>query len=508
MNSMHRIKRKIVSIKKTIFRTIFVFFILFGLVLPFNSSLNLDKNDRNFNELKLQTNNYSYCIEWYSSWDFSVPSSLPPYSPLKEKARLIAINHDGDNLIAGGYYGYCSPGEWEGDAFIVKLNNLGDYFWNKTLSAGSGQSYPEKLYFNPDNDFYIFLTGEHGMLCESYDHRLYKFDQDGNHLFSIKNYSSDKAFSMALDSMENIYIVGQTYANGKMFISKYNQSGIHKFFKTYNVSGYQSYDITTDSKDNIYIINEKMLMKYNSDGNLIWTKNISDYKKLRIDKNDKIYILANSQLFKFDEDGNKLWQMNTTSSLLELDADNHIYLLESNELIKLYTNGSIDYLFLDKHISAFCIDYRSNIYTTGIYNSDFIVKKYGIDTDHDNLTDWSELYIYYTNPNMKDSDGDDLSDGAEINIYLTDPKNPDSDDDGLNDGEEVNIYFTNPNDQDSDDDGLNDGEEVKNGFDPNNKFSNPFIFYTSIIVPISIVVSITAIMIIILKKKHKANLLI
>ena len=457
----------------------FIFFISIGFVVPFNFPSDSDKKNQIHYDIKLQINSYSYSIEWLKSWNFSVFQS---HEILNEKAYLIAVSQDGKHIIASGNYGYCSPGEWEGNAFLVKLNERGDYFWNKTLSPSSGQNFPEKLFFSSDNNYYFFLTGVHGMLCEQFDHCLYKYDKNGNLHYSIRNYSSDRAFTMALDSVENIYIVGQTYAEGKMFVSKYNRSGDFIWWQLYDTGAASLYDINTDSQGNFFVINAKSLMKLNSNGNLIWTINLSDSRKIRIDQNNKIYILTNSELIEFDGDGNKLLQIVTTSSLIELDENNNLYLLEANELVKLDSNGSREILLFDNHISAFCIDSEANIYTTGILDGDFIVKKYGIDSDHDNLTDWTETNIYFTNPNYYDSDGDDLSDG-----------------------EEVNTYFTDPNNEDTDGDGFTDGEEITKGFDPNDKFSKPSskpsIPYVSILLTL-LVASLTVVIIIIMLRKR------
>jgi hypothetical protein len=114
----------------------------------------------------------------------------------------------------------------------------------------------------------------------------------------------------------------------------------------------------------------------------------------------------------------------------------------------------------------------------------------GVDTDGDGLTDYEELYVYFTDrfdsdtdddglidgdeidnstdPFDSDSDDDGLLDGEEVNTYFTDPLDDDSDDDGLTDLEEINTYFTDPLDDDTDDDWLTDGEEVLTYFtDPN-----------------------------------------
>lgn len=53
-----------------------------------------------------------------------------------------------------------------------------------------------------------------------------------------------------------------------------------------------------------------------------------------------------------------------------------------------------------------------------------------IDSDNDGISDYDEIYIYKTNPNITDSDNDGLTDKEEINLGLK-PTSNDSDGDGL-----------------------------------------------------------------------------
>jgi len=429
MNLNIKFKRRSNCLKNWTISMGLIFLISLGYIVPLNFSLNFDKNLGILKDLRLHTINFTHSAEWLKSWNFSVVQS---HETLNERAKLIAVSQDGEHIIASGNYGYCSPGEWEGNAFIVKLNDHGDYFWNKTL--GTPQAIPVKLLFGSDNNSYILITSTWGMLCDQFDYTIFKLDKEGNLLSESPLSYPKSASSMTIDSNENIYVIGHKY--GEMFISKYNQLGNFIWNIYYNESAL-SFDIEGDSQDNIFAISENSFMKLNSDGNLLWTFNLSGGRKIRIDRNDRIYILTNSDLIKFDEDGNELWNISTNSPLIELDEENNIYLLEINELIKLDSNGTKEFILSDNHINAFYIDSETNIYTTGILNGDFIVKKYGMDRDHDNLTDWVETNIYFTNPDDYDSDGDNLSDGEEVQTYFTDPNNEDTDGDGYFDGIEV-----------------------------------------------------------------------
>jgi hypothetical protein len=79
------------------------------------------------------------------------------------------------------------------------------------------------------------------------------------------------------------------------------------------------------------------------------------------------------------------------------------------------------------------------------------------DPDADGLTNYQEIIVRLTNPNLSDTDDDGVNDGQEV----TDGTNPlvtDSDSDGLSDGEEK-ARGTNPLSGDSDGDGLGDLQE-------------------------------------------------
>ena len=108
------------------------------------------------------------------------------------------------------------------------------------------------------------------------------------------------------------------------------------------------------------------------------------------------------------------------------------------------------------------------------------------DTDNDGLSDFEEIYLIQTDPNVWDSvnegmsdaeidcDGDGISNINEI-AAGTNPLKIDTDEDGLSDSDENNLYGTNPLLYDTDEDGISDGSEVKMGLSP----TNPATYGTS-----------------------------
>lgn len=100
------------------------------------------------------------------------------------------------------------------------------------------------------------------------------------------------------------------------------------------------------------------------------------------------------------------------------------------------------------------------------------------DSDEDGLSDYQEAFVVGSDPTIydsitegladseADSDCDGLSNIYEITIK-TNPQNSDTDEDMLSDYDEIFVYFTNPLVADSDEDGIEDGSEIKLGLDPN-----------------------------------------
>jgi hypothetical protein len=93
------------------------------------------------------------------------------------------------------------------------------------------------------------------------------------------------------------------------------------------------------------------------------------------------------------------------------------------------------------------------------------------DPDGDGLTNYKEIIVRLTDPNLADTDGDGVNDGQEV-IDGTDPLVPDTDSDGLSDDEEK-ARGTNPLLADTDGDGYSDGYEVQNSSDPKSSASFP-----------------------------------
>ncbi len=87
------------------------------------------------------------------------------------------------------------------------------------------------------------------------------------------------------------------------------------------------------------------------------------------------------------------------------------------------------------------------------------------DNDNDNLSNFQEENVYFTDPELSDTDGDYLTDGQEVLLYNTNPLSYDTDNDMINDYFEIFIFGTDPNNPDSDGDGISDFLEIIENWD-------------------------------------------
>ncbi len=136
---------------------------------------------------------------------------------------------------------------------------------------------------------------------------LFKFDSSSYYLWDhnwSNYYGSSPTGGIVVDSSDNVYFAGKG-------LVKYNKLGVEQWNKTWGGSDYESgHEIALDSSDNIYLVGitesfgagdfDIALVKYNSDGvmqyNMTWGE--SDYdsgEAIVLDSSDNIFLLGTTE---------------------------------------------------------------------------------------------------------------------------------------------------------------------------------------------------------------------
>jgi len=214
-----------------------------------------------------------------------------------------------------------------GDAVVLKFDDSGALLWNKTWGQGGTKS--DGAYdVDVDGSGNIYVTG----YCESYGavHRdlfLAKFDSNGN-LLDNKTWGDDNwsDTSSLIVGSDSIYVVGNKDPTGSagnnIILRKFNLAGFNFQWNTTwggNENNF-GYDIALDSEENIYIIGSiedvdktrACMVKFDNSGVYQWHKKFSNGIQ---DVGLAIIIdSSNSQYF--------------TGKTTMLDSDNDIFLLK------------------------------------------------------------------------------------------------------------------------------------------------------------------------------------
>jgi hypothetical protein len=206
--------------------------------------------------------------------------------------------------------------------------------WNITWDNGGNElGYDVAV----DSQGYVYVTGSNGTSYPTWDVLLLKFNSSGEQEW-VRTWDSgdyDASWSLKIDSLNNIYIAGQTKAvEGDLLLLKYDSSGVYKWNSTFGgPNGQHGYDLALDSSNNIFVAGvdgpnpdfSLLLVKFDNAGTHLWnrtwggTGNDQGFGVV-LDSGNGVYITGWTTSFgalnkdmvvvKYDTSGN--WQWNRT----------------------------------------------------------------------------------------------------------------------------------------------------------------------------------------------------
>ena len=213
--------------------------------------------------------------------------------------------------------------------------------WVRTYN-GPGNSVDKPSAMVVDGSGNVYVTGESFGGTTSADYTTIKYDPSGNELW-VRRYNGpgngdDRAFVIALDHSNNVYVTGSSYGNDTWddyATIKYDPQGNELWVKRYNGPG-NDFDkaiaIAIDGYNNVYVAGTSdgtgnqedfAIIKYDQHGNELWVIRydgigIDCVKASAIDSygHNSIYVTGTSDgggestdylTIKCDENGNLVW---------------------------------------------------------------------------------------------------------------------------------------------------------------------------------------------------------
>jgi microcompartment protein CcmL/EutN len=284
----------------------------------------------------------------------------PIYSSTNDYSTGIATDISGNVYLTGHTYSnLAGTHAGGGDVWIAKYDSEGNRLWTRQF----GSPYIETATgIVADNKGNIYLNGStNGDLAGrnpddsrfSNDIWIAKYDSEGNRLWAKQVGSLENEYSggITTDSNGNVCVIGSTGGDlagtnsggYDTWIAKYNGNGDRVWDKQFASSDlhYSSQDLVTDSSDNIYFTDRNAedinsgvsLIKYDSNGNLIWMKPLGftadlSPQAIAIDSDSNFYMtgstsgdfaeknagLSDVWVAKHDSNGNKIWAKQFGSS--------------------------------------------------------------------------------------------------------------------------------------------------------------------------------------------------
>ncbi len=293
----------------------------------------------------------------------------------------------------------------------------GDRIWQVNLSSsGSLSDYANAVAVDSKNQIYVVGQGEN-LVSETsgQDWWIKKFNSSGgeditNWNKTYTNSGSDYPTSLAVDSLDNIYIFGTRTSGQDWWIKKFNSSGTENttdWNKAYTCSGTPR-AVVVDLNDNVYFIGDCLnlvsetsgqdwwIKKFNSSGGedtVNWNKTI-DYspndfvRSAALDSNNNLYVAGQSYNLTRGSavsTGYDWWIKKFTSSGTENTTDWN----------KSYTSSGVQ----DDIIRSITLDSNNNVYVAGTgfnlvnstSNGDWWIKKFTSSGTEDTVN-WNKSY--------------------------------------------------------------------------------------------------------------------
>ena len=254
-------------------------------------------------------------------------------------AAAMVVDSSGNIVVTGGSHGSSTGNDYS----TIKYDSDGNQQWMARYNGPTNEENLNWLYgdvFAKDGSDNVYVSGYSYGNGTGYDYTTVKFDSSGNQAWAAQyngpgNYM-DYAEGMTVDSSGNVYVTGETYLNGDgdrgsdYATVKYESAGNQQWAATYDgpANGNdRANSIAVDALGNVYITGQSegigtyddcTTIKYDSAGEQSWIaryNGLEDYgdigNVIALDASGDVYVAGRSYrdilIIKYDSDGNELW---------------------------------------------------------------------------------------------------------------------------------------------------------------------------------------------------------
>jgi hypothetical protein len=231
----------------------------------------------------------------------------------------IAVDEAENVYLTGGRL---LPGETE-EYLTIKLvpsSDIGDAGDSGGGPRDTGPSLYSARAFGMDSEGNLYVTGSISPESTLWlDWITVKYDANGKQLWEVRHdgpvHEDDSASLIAFDGAD-VYVAGYiTSIYGTDYaIVKYDRDGREIWRNSYTEADSTSWDypasIAVDAERNVYLNGNSGLIKFDKNGNQLWTRKGVPGKHLAIDASGNLYLSGDSfSTAKYDKDGNQLWMV-------------------------------------------------------------------------------------------------------------------------------------------------------------------------------------------------------
>ena len=359
------------------------------------------------------------------------------------------------------------------DGITLKYNSNGVLVFEARVN-GSANATDRSSCVKPDNTGGCYVAGRTALSTND-DAFLIRYSTTGNVSWQV-NYdqgvlNNERAEALSIDASGNILVTGRaTNLNDDVFLNKYSPSGALLYNRIYNnVENDRVYYMRLDPTGNIYLLGQTdvlsgtgtnynyMLLKYNTAGNLVWSRNYGsavnndeDPSGMAFDASGSIFITGKSDVstsgtvndfltVKYDSSGTFLWSHGFSGNATISDdipeaiavVGNTIYVAGGSANLVTQKDAAVFSLnqsgvqqwiqqfngqgdFTDK-VQALTVDSKNNLYVTGyVFNPEMRKDLFTAKYNASGVLQWFRTYDFAES----NDEGKSIAVDTSGNVYV------------------------------------------------------------------------------------------